>query len=155
MRFKVAGVRGGGKQIKVEAFVLPKVTANLPTVPVFLVTSWKHLLELEFAYPDYRIPAGIDILLGGKVFSKAVLYAWQVVQSHQSTLGTLTVLISIGKMMYTQKACYYIRFSNWLFTNRICILSCKYMHFIQYSQFLWVIKYMHKVTRKFKQKQGK
>ena len=74
MSFKVAGVRGGGKQIDVEAFVLPKVTADLPTIPVSPVTQWKHLLGLKLADPDYGTPARVDILLIGKVFSKAVLH---------------------------------------------------------------------------------
>ena len=39
VNFKVAGVKSGGKQIKVEASVLPKVNVNLPTVPVSPVTS--------------------------------------------------------------------------------------------------------------------
>ena len=72
--FKVAGVRGGEKQIEVEASVLPKVTDDLPTVPVSPVTRWKHLSDLELADPNYGTPAGVDILLGGKVFSKAVLH---------------------------------------------------------------------------------
>ena len=66
--FKVAGVQGGGKQIEVEASVLPKVTADLPTIPVSPVTQWKHLSGLELADPDYGTPARVDILLGGKVF---------------------------------------------------------------------------------------
>ena len=72
--FKVAGIRGGGKQIEVEASVLPKVTSDLPTIPVSPVTQWKHLSGLEFADPDYGTPARVDILLGGDVFSKAVLH---------------------------------------------------------------------------------
>ena len=62
-----------------EASVLPKVpkvTADLPTNPVSPVTTWKHLSGLEFADPNYRTPAHVDILLGGKVFSKAVLHGW-------------------------------------------------------------------------------
>ena len=74
VRFKVAGVRDGGKQIEVEASVLPKVTADLPTVPVPPVTRWKHLSGLEFADPEYGVPARVDILLGGTIFSKAVLH---------------------------------------------------------------------------------
>ena len=72
--FKVAGVRNGGRQIEVQASVLPKVTADLPTLPVSPVTHWKHLSGLEFADPDYGTPARVDILLGGKVFSKVVLH---------------------------------------------------------------------------------
>ena len=64
MGFKVAGVRGGGKQIKVEASVLPKVTAELPTIPVSPVTQEKHLLGLELADTNYGTLAWVDILLG-------------------------------------------------------------------------------------------
>ena len=58
---------GGRKQIRVEASILSKITDDLPTVPVSSVTRWKHLSDLELSHPDYRIPAGVDILLGGKV----------------------------------------------------------------------------------------
>ena len=57
-----------------EASILPKVTANLPTVPVSPDTKWKHLSDLEFGGSDYGTPARVDILLGGEVFSKAVLH---------------------------------------------------------------------------------
>ena len=65
--FKVAGKRGGVKLIKVEAsvHVLPKVMADLPTIPVSPVTQWKHLSGLKLADPDYGTPARVDILLGG------------------------------------------------------------------------------------------
>ena len=66
-----------GKQIEAEASILPKVTNNLPTIPVSPVTWWKHLSDLELADPDYGIPAGVVILLGKKVFSKAVLHVWR------------------------------------------------------------------------------
>ena len=67
--FKVAGVQGRERLIKVETSVLPKVTADLPRIPVAPVTRWKHLLDLKFAAPDYGTPARVDILLGGKVNS--------------------------------------------------------------------------------------
>ena len=60
-----------------KASVLPKVTAHLPTSPMSSVTKWKHLSGLEFADPTYRTPACVDILLGGKVFSKAVIHGWR------------------------------------------------------------------------------
>ena len=60
-----------------EASVLPKITDDLPTIPASLVTQWKHLSELGLAYPIYGIPAGVDILLEGKVLSKAVLHDWK------------------------------------------------------------------------------
>ena len=68
VKFKVAGVWGGGKPIKVEASALPKFTdyTYLPTMPVFPVTLWKHLSDIELADPDCRVPAGLNMLLGGK-----------------------------------------------------------------------------------------
>ena len=64
----------GGKQIEVEASVLPKVTADQPTISMSPVTQWKHLSGLELAESDYGTPARVDILLGGKVFSKEVFH---------------------------------------------------------------------------------
>ena len=81
LSFKLAGVQSGGKQIEVKASVLPKATANLPTLPVSPVTKWKHLSDLEFAYPNHGTPARVDILLGGKIFSMAVLTAGGLVPS--------------------------------------------------------------------------
>ena len=60
-----------------EASVLPKVTADLPTIPVSQVTQWIHLSGLELADPDYGTPARVDILLGEDVFSKSVLHGWR------------------------------------------------------------------------------
>ena len=73
VKIKVAGGRGGGKPIEVEASVLPRATNDLPKVPVFPVTRWKHLSNLELADPDHGVPAGVDILLRGKVFSSKVV----------------------------------------------------------------------------------
>ena len=55
--------------------VLPKDTNDLPTMRVSPVTGWKPLSDLQFADPDYGVPVGPYILLGGMVFSKAVLHA--------------------------------------------------------------------------------
>ena len=63
-----------GKQIDVEALIPAKFTADLPTIPVASDTNWKHLSGLELVDPNYGTPAWLDILLGGKVFRKAVLH---------------------------------------------------------------------------------
>ena len=65
MNFKIAGVRSWGKQIEVEASVLPKVTAGIPTIPVASVTNSTHPSGLELVDPDYETPARMDILFGG------------------------------------------------------------------------------------------
>ena len=75
VNFQVLHVQDGGKSFDVEAFVLPKVTAQLPSIPVPPVTDWKHLMGLELADPEYETPAQIDLLLGGKVFSKVMLHS--------------------------------------------------------------------------------
>ena len=64
----------GKSKIEVKASVLPKITANLFIIPVSPVPQWKHLSGLELADPDYGTKARVDILLGGKVFGKAVLH---------------------------------------------------------------------------------
>ena len=67
-------MQSGGKQIEVETSVIPKVAANLPTIPVSPFTKWKHLSDLEFEDPDYGTQARVDIQHEGKVFSQAVLH---------------------------------------------------------------------------------
>ena len=74
---KVAGIRGGWKQIEVEASVLPEVMPDLPSIPVSPVTQWKHLLGLELVDPDYGTPDRVGMFLGGEVFIKAVLHGWR------------------------------------------------------------------------------
>ena len=68
--FNVAGVRGGGKQVEVKASVLPKVTADPPTIPVSPVTNGKHLSGLELADTEYGIPGQVDILLQGRSLAR-------------------------------------------------------------------------------------
>ena len=46
VKFRVAGVQTWGKQVEVNASILPKVTADQPTVPVSPVTKWKQLSDL-------------------------------------------------------------------------------------------------------------
>ena len=59
-------------QWKVEAIVLPRITAKIPTLPVEYDKNWKNLAKLNLADPDFGIPSYIDILLGIDVFSKVI-----------------------------------------------------------------------------------
>ena len=79
-----------------EASILPKVTADLPTVPVSPLTKWKHLSDLEFRDPDNVTLARVDILLGGKVLSKAVLHGLWF--SSTGAPSALDPLVQVGKM---------------------------------------------------------
>ena len=64
VNFKVGGSRSRQKPPSFPPTYLPLVSP---------VTKWKHLSGLEFRDPDYKTPlGGVDILLGGKVFCKAV-----------------------------------------------------------------------------------
>ena len=77
MGFQVSRINKEEKQSDIQALVLPKVTSNLPTVPVSFVTKLKFGYNLEFADPDYGTLTPVDLLLGDKVFSKAVLHGQQ------------------------------------------------------------------------------
>ena len=58
----------------VEAVVLPKITTELPSLPVALSPKWKHLSGLRLADPEFGKPGPIDILLGVDVFSQSILH---------------------------------------------------------------------------------
>ena len=57
------------RRIGVEAYVLKKVTKDLPLHPIPLALKWDHISDLELADPEFRTPARIDLLLGAEVFT--------------------------------------------------------------------------------------
>ena len=61
----------------VEAVVLTKITAPLPTFPVPFDCNWRHLTGLRLANPDFGIPGPIDVLLGVDSFSRTILHGRQ------------------------------------------------------------------------------
>ena len=67
--FQVSGVEDDAEKIGVEAYVLKKVTKDLPLHPIRLALKWDHILDLELADPEFRTPARIDLLLGARVFT--------------------------------------------------------------------------------------
>ena len=64
--FQVSGVEDGAEKIGTEAYVLKKVTRDLPLHPIPIALKWDHLSNLELADPEFRTPARIDLLLGLK-----------------------------------------------------------------------------------------
>ena len=56
-------------KIGVEAYVLKKITRDLPLHPIPIALKWDHLSDLELADPEFRTPARIDLLLGAEVFA--------------------------------------------------------------------------------------
>ena len=67
--FQVSGIEDDAEKIGVEAYVLKKVTKDLPLHPIPLALKWDHISDLELADPEFRTPARIDLLLGAEVFA--------------------------------------------------------------------------------------
>ena len=75
VNFTLGHVRDGQRKIRVEnAYVLSKVTADMPVNPVGSISEWKHLTGLDLADPDYGTPARVDILLGADYYSEVLLH---------------------------------------------------------------------------------
>ena len=74
--FNVASLeyKRSGPRWMVEAVVLPKITTELPVLPVSVDKDWKHLRGLCMADPDYGTPGYIDILLGVYVFNQVICH---------------------------------------------------------------------------------
>ena len=51
------------RKFKVTAVVVPKVMCDLQLHPVTFDLSWKHLMNIPLADPDFGRPARIDLLL--------------------------------------------------------------------------------------------
>ena len=66
--FRISSARSNGRKIDLTAVVLPKVTCDLPVVPVPFDLSWSHLSGLPLADPTFGEPRRVDILLGVDVF---------------------------------------------------------------------------------------
>ena len=74
VHFAVAPVWYSHKALQVEAFVLPKVTGELPVYPVPFHQEWGHLSGIRLADPDFGCPGNVDVLLGADVFSSVILH---------------------------------------------------------------------------------
>ena len=74
VNFKVSPTTRRHKVMAVEAVILPEVTTNVPSTSVPFNNNWKHLSNLQLADPNFSTLGNIDLILGGNVFSCAVLY---------------------------------------------------------------------------------
>ena len=70
--FQVSGVEDDSEKVGVEAYVLKKITKDLPLNPIPVTLKWDHLTDLKLADPDFRTPARIDLLLGAEVFTSVL-----------------------------------------------------------------------------------
>ena len=63
----MSGVEDYSEKVGVEAYVLKKITKDLPLEPIPVSLKWDYISDLKLADPDFRTPARIDLLIGAKV----------------------------------------------------------------------------------------
>ena len=76
--FKVKSTRPGGITLNINALILRKITSNIPSCPVAFNHHWKHLSGLSLADPDFGKPGSVDILLGGDIYARTMLYGRRI-----------------------------------------------------------------------------
>ena len=67
--FQVSGVEDDTEKVGVLAYVLKKISKDLPLHPIPVALKWDHLSDLKLADSDFRIPARIQLPLGAEVFT--------------------------------------------------------------------------------------
>ena len=72
--FSIAPLLSSTEKLQVSAIVVPRVTCDLPTQPVYFNSKWSHLNNLHLADPDFGQPNKIDILLGVDVYAEVLLH---------------------------------------------------------------------------------
>ena len=73
--FMVGHARGDGRKIHVnDAFVLSRITTDMPSSQVGSIGKWKHLAGLDLSDPDFGMPARVDVLLGADYYGEALLH---------------------------------------------------------------------------------
>ena len=50
-------IEDDAEKVVVEAYVLKKITKDLPMHPIQVAFKWDHLLDLKLADSDFRTPA--------------------------------------------------------------------------------------------------
>ena len=63
--FQVSGIEDDVEKVRVEAYVLKKITKDLPLHYIPVALKWDHFSNSKLADSDFRTPACIDLLLGG------------------------------------------------------------------------------------------
>ena len=70
--FLIAPVHSPLKKINLSAIVVPRVTCELPVVPIAHEPTWDHLSNLRLADPNFGKPGRVDLLLGVDVFASVL-----------------------------------------------------------------------------------
>ena len=72
--FSISPLVSSSEKMQVSAIVVPRVTCDLPTQPVYFNANWIHLNDLHLADPNFDQPNKIDILLGVDVYADVLLH---------------------------------------------------------------------------------
>ena len=75
--FDITPVHTPEERFSVSALVVPRVTCDLPLMPIQLNSKWTHLSNLHLADPDFGRPGAIDILLGVDLYVDLLLQGWR------------------------------------------------------------------------------
>ena len=74
---RISPLYGSNREINLTAIVLPKITCDLPVLPVQFHSSWSHVLDLLLANPAFGLPGRIDLLLEVDIFVSVLLQGWR------------------------------------------------------------------------------
>ena len=97
--FEVSGIEDDTEKVVVEAYVLKKVTKDLPLQPILVALKWDHISDLKLADSDFRTPACIDLLLGAEVFMSILCDGWWTgPQGMPSVINTYFGWVLFGKI---------------------------------------------------------
>ena len=95
----MSGVKDDSEKVGIEAYVLKKITQDLPLEPIPVVLKWDHLSNLKLADPEFRTPARIDLLLAAEVFTSILCDGWRTGPSGTpSALNTCVGWVLFGKI---------------------------------------------------------
>ena len=97
--FQVSGIEDDAEKIGVEAYVLKKITKDLPLHPIPLSLKRDHISDLELADPEFRTSACIDFVLGAEVFTSILCDGRQTgPQGTPSAINTCLWWVLFGKI---------------------------------------------------------
>ena len=105
-RLRVKRVGKGGVALNVDATILPRITANLPSRHVSPSRRWHHLERLDLADPEYGTPAKIDLILGADIYDRVMRYGRRTGPPGSPTaLRTIFGWILIGPVTGSRTPC--------------------------------------------------
>ena len=85
------------EKVGVEAYVLKKITKDVPLNPIPVALKWGHLSDLKLEDSDFRIPARIDLLLGTEVLMSILCDSRRIEpQDTPSTINTFFGRVLFG-----------------------------------------------------------